>query len=185
MIFSSADELAAESDWPGFGETAAVSGAEDETDPFAFLKEGASTETGGGAGAVSSGITGRFAIDRSLKCIAVASSNDVVEIYQSLNRARVAMEDHTTKTCDAFLSVVKDNGRPHVYIALYMVDTKGTLVYVPERQPENENECAKVLDEGMAFIEIVGFMMDRLDLGKDQSARADMVGAIPVFGVGA
>jgi hypothetical protein len=180
----SSDGQPAEGDRPGFGESAAISGGEDETDPFAFLNDELATGIGGGgAGASSSGFGGGFAVDRSMKCIAIASPDDVVELYQSLNRARVAMEDHTTKTCDAFLSVIKDKDRPRVYIALYMVDSKETLVYVPERQPENEAECAKVLDEGMAFIEIVGFMMDRLDPGKDQSAMADMVGAIPVFGL--
>ncbi len=176
---------AAESGTPDSGGMINGSAAGDDMDPFAFLKDEASSEEGLGGGAMtSSGFAGKFAVDKSLDFVAIASAHDVIELYQSLNRARVAMEDHTTMTCDAFLCVVKEKGRPRVYIALYLIDAKSTLVYVPERQPVDEKECAKVRDEGMAFIEIVGFMMDRVDMGKDQSTRAGMIASVPVFAQG-
>jgi hypothetical protein len=178
-------EPADESGTPFSDGTMDGSAAGADMDPFAFLSDEASSEAGTGGGPMSSsGFAGKFAVDKSLDFVAIASAHDVLELYQSLNRARVAMEDHTTMTCDAFLCVVKEKGRPRVYIALYLIDAKSTLVYVPERQPVDEKECAKVRDEGMAFIEIVGFMMDRVDMGKDQSTRAGMIASVPVFAQG-
>jgi chromosome segregation ATPase len=155
------------------------------TDPFAFLNSG-ETQLGIGAGFTdtskgSSGPPVQFIIDRSLKAVEYRTPNDIVEIYQSLNRTRVSMEDNTTVTCDAYLCGVVRDGRNHVYIALNLVDTKGALVYVPEVQPEDADSYAKILRDGMDFVEIVGFMMDGVDLGGSEAKRVKALDKIPVL----
>lgn len=154
----------------------------DAQDPFAFLSQDDGMM--GNTRSFTAERTGppvRFSIDRALQSIDFASPEDVLEIHQSLNRTRVAMEDNTTVTCDSFLCAVSRSGKPHVYIALYQVDSKTVLVYTPEKQPEDSQEFEKIMRDGMDFIEIVGFMMDGVELGKDSGGRAKVFSRIPVL----
>jgi hypothetical protein len=166
-------------------EDAAICLETNSTDPFAFLNSG-ETQLGIGSGFTdtskgSSGPPVQFIIDRSLKAVEYRTPNDIVEIYQSLNRTRVSMEDNTTVTCDAYLCGVVRDGRNHVYIALNLVDSKGALVYVPEVQPEDSDSYVKILRDGMDFVEIVGFMMDGIDLGGSEAKRVKALDKIPVL----
>ena len=162
-----------------------VSSEMNSSDPFSFLHGG---ETQMGAFSTMplsetgpSGPPVQFAINKSLSAVEYQSPNDIVEIYQSLNRTRVAMEDHTTLTCDAYLCGITRGSRYYVYIALYLVDTKGILVYSPEVQPEDSGTFAKILRDGMDFVEIVGFMMDTVDLGVNETQRVKALNKIPVL----
>jgi len=166
------------------GEADKLSEGDVDNDPFAFLGQGGSMMGNVRSfGAESSGPPVRFSIDRALQTIELASPEDVLELHQSLNRTRVAMEDNTTVTCDSFLCAVRKDGKPHVYIALYQVDNKSVLVYTPEKQPEDSRELEKVMRDGMDFIEIVGFMMDGVDLGGEAGGRAKILSRIPVLSV--
>jgi hypothetical protein len=84
-------------------------------------------------------------------------------------------------TCEAYLCGVKKDGRNHVYIALNLVDTKGVLVYVPGVQPEDSGSYVKTLRDGKDFVEIVGFMMDGVDLGGNETQRVKALDKIPVL----
>jgi hypothetical protein len=158
----------------------------DETDPFAFLQsedshDFRSQHTYDRKDRKSSSEQATFTIDTSKKCVDYLHPEDVLEIYKSLNRARVAMGDNTTETCDAFVFSLQENGTPHVYIALYLVDRKDILVYVPEQQPANDEDLARVMADGFDFIEIVGFLMDPMDLGHDAESRRKILGKVPVL----
>jgi hypothetical protein len=120
-------------------------------------------------------------MDRAIDAIEYAVPDEIVEVYQSLNRTRVSMDDRTTVTCDAYLCGLRRNGVPRVYIALNLIDSKGVLVYSPEKQPQNEDEFAAIMHGGMEFIEIVGFMMDRIDLGKDADKKEQVLNRVPVL----
>ena len=89
------------------------------------------------------------------------------------------MEDNTTVTCDAYLCGLTKDGRNYVYIVLNLVDTKGVLVYVPEVQPEDSGSYVKTLRDGKDFVEIVGFMMDGMDLGRNENQRGKALDKIP------
>jgi hypothetical protein len=163
-------------------ETDHVSERVDETDPFAFMRSGnVVLDASRGPCVEAAGPPVRFNKDRSIQAIMYSSPEDVLEVHQSLNRTRVAMEDNTTVTCDSYLCVVEENGKPHVYIALYLVDGKQVLVYTPEKQPDTPEEFDKVMRDGMDFIEIVGFMMDVVDLGRDKGGRIKILNRIPVL----
>jgi len=163
-------------------ETVHTAEPDDETDPFAFMRTGdVVLGTMRASTGEASGPPVRFTIDRAIQGINFSSPEDVLEVHQSLNRTRVAMEDSTTETCDSYLCVVEKNGKPHVYIALYLVDGKKALVYIPEKQPDTPAEFDKVMRDGMDFIEIVGFMMDVVDLGRDKQGRSKVLNRIPVL----
>jgi hypothetical protein len=179
------EESATDDGRHGALEDDSISQAPDTTDPFAFLNseetqmgsESSFTDVSGG----SSGPPLQFAIDKSLATVEYRSPKDIIEIYQSLNRTRVSMGDNTTVTCEAYLCGVKKDGRNHVYIALNLVDTKGVLVYVPEVQPEDSGSYVKTLRDGKDFVEIVGFMMDGVNLGGNETQRVKALDKIPVL----
>jgi len=153
-----------------------------EQDPFAFMRSvDDSPVVSRVIAGQSSGPPVNFGIDGSRDALEYRSPEDIIELYQSLNRTRVAMEDHTSVTCDSYLCGIRVNGRPHVYIALYLVDRKSALIYAPERQPDSDEEYAKTMRDGMDFIEIVGFMMDKVDVGGNSGESAKVLGRIPVL----
>jgi len=155
----------------------------DETDPFAFLQTEGALEFGSRTvhHRKSSEKPVVFTIDKSKTFLGTVQPDDVLEIYQSLNRTRVALEDNTTVTCDAYMCSVKENGKKHIYILLYLVDSKDILVYVPEKQPANDEEYAVIMGDGLDFIEIVGFMMDPIDMGRDAESRTKILDKVPVL----
>jgi len=155
----------------------------DETDPFAFLQKEGAFDFGSQPrlGRKTSGKSVPFAIDKSKMRIGYQHPEDVLEVYKSLNRTRVARDDNTTVTCDAYVFSLREDGMPHVYIAFYLVDSKEVMVYVPEIQPATEEEFAGSMSDGFDFIEIVGFMMDPMDLGHDVETRKKKLSKIPVL----
>lgn len=158
---------------------------QDAADPFAFLNcEGPQTGIVSSLADTAAGSSGppvQFAKDTTIASVEYREPNDIVEIYQSLNRTRVAMEDHTTVTCDAYLCGVRKDGRYYVYVALYVTDAKGILIYSPDTQPEDAESYVKILRDGMNFVEIVGFMMDGVDLGGNEAQRIKALNKIPVL----
>lgn len=153
----------------------------DDSDPFAFLRTPGEEQPARPAVSTVPGPAVKFSIDGSLPCIRYSVPDEVVELYQSLNRTRVAMEDNTTVTCDAFLAVIQSGGLFSVHIGLYLVDSKRVLVYAPERQPSSKSDCANIVQNGLDFIEIVGFMMDGIGLGKTAAERKKILGRVPVL----
>lgn len=158
----------------------------DETDPFAFLQaedshDFRSRHTFDRKDRKSSAEPATFTIDTSKTGVEYLHPEDVREIYKSLNRARVAMGNNTTETCDAYVFSLQENGTPHVYIALYLVDRNDILVYVPDQQPANDEDLARIMADGFDFIEIVGFLMDPMDLGQGAESRRKILGKVPAL----
>jgi hypothetical protein len=155
----------------------------DDADPFAFLQQEGAFDFGvqPAFNRKSSGAPVPFAIDKTKTCVSYQHPDDVLEIYKSLNRTRVAREDNTTVTCDAYVFSVKENGVPQIYIAFYLVDSQEVMVYVPEKQPAQDDELSAIMSDGFDFIEIVGFMMDPVELGNDSASRKKKLDKIPVL----
>ncbi len=158
---------------------------QESSDPFAFLGlEETDAESGFGPvdGTVgSSGPPVRFTINKSLESIEYGAPQDILEMHKSLNRTRVSMEDHTTATCDAYMCVVLKEGRYSVYIAFFLVDSGGIMVFTPDVAQDSTDSYQKILRDGMEFVEIVGFMMDTVDLGKSDAQRRKALAKIPVL----
>jgi len=97
-----------------------------------------------------------------------------------LNMARAMFEGHPPQSCAAYLCVLMEDGLDFVYVAFYLAESKLVLVYTPDRQPESSEEGRKIIQDGLNFIETVGFMMDWVELGNNEES-AKMLEKIPVF----
>jgi len=158
---------------------------QESTDPFAFLGlEETSMESQFGPAEGTMGFSGppvQFTINKSLDSIEYQAPQDILEMHKSLNRTRVAMEDHTTATCDAYMCVVLNEGKHSVYIAFFLVDSGRTMVFTPDVPPGSTDSYQKIFRDGMEFVEIVGFMMDSVDLGKSDAQRRKALEKMPVL----
>jgi hypothetical protein len=76
--------------------------------------------------------------------------------------------------------VTGDDG-PRVFVAWHLKDDDTFQVHVPERQPADAEECRGVVHAAQAFVETVGFMMDKVRLAGDPDKRSRALAKVPVF----
>jgi hypothetical protein len=81
--------------------------------------------------------------------------------------ARVTMENFPAQNCTAFLCIIENSGTFAVYVSFMLAENGKVLFYLPDKQPESMEECDDIVREGIGFIETVGLIMDRVDLGAE------------------
>jgi hypothetical protein len=113
-----------------------------------------------------------FSFDRSLTVINIDRGGIIRELYSSSNMARVTMENFPAQNCTAFLFVIENSGTFAVYVSFMLAESRKVLVYLPDKQPELFEECGEIVREGIGFIETVGLIMDRVDLGEEGHTKA-------------
>jgi len=176
-------EVSAAVEWDD--EVAAAVGealAEGETDPFGFLGGGEEFVSFGAAGGESSPGPGTgFSLDRDREMIECDGPAEVMEIHGSLNVVNITPAGHTPQPCGAYVVALKRGERYRVHVAWSLTADRSTLVYSPERQPVDAEECSRVVRDALAFVETVGFMMDAVRLSPDREKRRLALSRIPVL----
>ncbi|MEJ2698833.1 MAG: hypothetical protein P8Z70_04115 [Desulfuromonadales bacterium] len=66
-------------------------------------------------------------------------------------------------------------------MAFFLHADNRVLVYVPSRDPVGQAGFEKAKKEGMQFLQLAGYMLDRVPLGKGGESRARMLESIPVL----
>lgn len=148
-----------------------LAGEENASDDFSFGDGADSGSSGGGA----------FRLDPSLSCVEYHDPADVIELHQPLNYVNVSPPGHVPQTCGAYICVLKRRETVRVYVAWSLTADRKTLVYVPEHPPSGEADSTGVVRDAFAFVETVGFMMDRLRLPDDPVKRGKALAAVPVL----
>ncbi|WP_343213547.1 hypothetical protein [Geobacter grbiciae] len=180
---AAASEASTSVDWDD--EVAAAVGevlAEGQTDPFSFMGEGeefVSFGATGGGGDSGAGVG--FSLDKGLETIEYDGPADVIEAHNSLNVVNITPAGHTPQPCGAYIVALKKGERFRVHVAWSLTTDHSTLVYSPEKQPTDANECSKVVRDALAFVETVGFMMDAVRLNPDPDKRGRALAKIPVL----
>ena len=72
-------------------------------------------------------------------------------------------------------------GAPRIYIAWHMPESGRVAVYVPQQQPSDKESCATILHDAIQYFEIIGFMMEKHDLGATPQKQRSVVKKIPVL----
>jgi len=157
-----------------------VPAAYDESDPFAFMGASGTGQTTFSTGA-SSDTPVMFYVDKTLQAVEYGDPADIVEIYRSMNMARITPDGSSPENSSAFICKVKRGGVMRVFIPLMLFESGKVLVYVPERQPENPDELAGITRDAVEFIEAVGFIMDAVSLEGNSQARANIIDKVPVL----
>ena len=121
-----------------------------------------------------------FAIDSSLQTIVLGKDDQVTDYYQSLNTVRLTIENLPSQSSSSYLCAVNRNGIYSVYFALFLTDSRRTIVYCPGQQPGTTVDLEKVIMDGVSFAETVGFIMDRIEPGS-RVKQVQLLGSSPVF----
>jgi hypothetical protein len=121
-----------------------------------------------------------FTLNKSLQYVEAAEP-DLVALHRSLNAVVIAPEGHKQQLCDAFLCVVKGNGKSErIYAALYLTAGKETLVYTPTASlpPVATSES---ISNALTFLEAMGFRMESYSLGGSTALREVIIRTISVL----
>ncbi len=157
-----------------------ISSAYDPADPFAFM-ETDRTSRGSSANGDAAASPARFSVDKTMKTIDYCDPAEIVEVHRSLNMARITPDGKSPENSCAFIIALKKNGDLRVYVPCLLSESGNILTYVPDRQPENPDDLAAIIQNAVDFIETVGFMMEPVSLSTDPKARASALQFIPVL----
>jgi hypothetical protein len=122
-----------------------------------------------------------FQIDWSLPFVAYSDVEEVAEVYQSIGPSQLSLEGFSSQYCSAYVIVLKREARPKVYVAFLLSSDNRVLVYVPVREPGGSAEFKKVKEEAMQFVQLAGYMLDRVPLDPGREIRARVLEDIPVL----
>lgn len=121
-----------------------------------------------------------FVRDKSLVRLEVTGA--VVDLYRSLNRARIAPEGAESQPCDACVITMKTTGDvPSVFVVLFLTVSRERQVFMPEQQPVTMFEYERTLQEALDFAESIGFMLDSIETDGDPRRSAELAASIPAL----
>lgn len=142
----------------------------------------------GGAGfggfGVSREATIIFSFDRSREAIEYRLPEDIMEIYRCANVSRMAPEGYPMQGCIGYVCSLFRNDRMTVEIALFLTESKRPLIYCPDSQPETPADYARMVQDAIGFLEMVGYIIDPLPLSEEPVARQRELGKIQVLKAG-
>jgi hypothetical protein len=149
-----------------------------EFDPFAAPANSAFFGTSGGTEnfgfAAASTVSFRYHPEEERFTLAPA---DLLELHRSLGRAHVALEGLTAQSCEAYVCLYRQGGGEQVRLLFYATESSKVLVYLPE----GGADPASLLQGGLNFVETIGFMMGKVDLPADETARGKVLAEFPPF----
>ena len=123
-----------------------------------------------------------FHLDHSLTAIPCGSADEVIELRVSFNTIRISSDGTDAQNCSAYICGLEHNGSKQIYVALYQTDSKKALIYVPAHQPSDAADYDRVMEDAVAFTDVVGFIINLQYLGEGSEARAKALQQIPVLG---
>lgn len=152
-----------------------------ETDPFAFMKE-----TGFDSVSLTAALTGpltSFIPAPDLDFVEIASTEEVRELYQSINVVEFNPGGNRPQKCHAYICAVGEAPAPTVYLCWRLLKENRNLIYVPEEQPTEPESFAKAMKDAVYYFESIGFMIDRVTIPDDPKKREKAIEKVPVVHV--
>ena len=122
-----------------------------------------------------------FLVDWNLPIVGYSDADEVVEVYQSIGPSQLSLEGFPSQYFSAFIIGLKKGGLPRVYVTFFLHADHRALVYVPSRDPVGPSGYAKARKEAMQFLQLAGYMLDRVSLGTNRESRARVLDNIPVL----
>ena len=147
------------------------------TDPFATQGDD-STFTGFSTSHTPAVI---FSYDRTLSSIAYHDPEDIMDIFCCANVTRMAPEGYPMQGCSGYICSLIHPEEIVVTVSLFLTESKQTLIYRPDWQPDSPEGYAQVLQDAIGFLETVGFIVDPFSLSDDPAARQKELDKVPVL----
>jgi len=160
------DEEDTEPDRPIASDTAVVSGLMNEFGSFGWSSGHGSTE---------------FKIDSGLSAVTYSDPAEIEVLLYSSNTVQAVPDGSSIQRCKGYVIATNKEGTYNVYVAWYLTESKSVVVCTPQQQPADSEECVKILQDAVAYFEIVGFMMEIEELGATVRSYNRALKKIPVL----
>jgi hypothetical protein len=104
-----------------------------------------------------------FTPDPSIQYVP-ASREQVVAIIEGINQPQVSIPGKAPQGVSGHLCGLRNaNGTFSIFVALHLPKSGENVIYLPARRQVTAEEFREVQDEGLAFLESMGFMLDNLN----------------------
>jgi hypothetical protein len=104
-----------------------------------------------------------FTPDPSIQFVP-ATREQVVAIIEGINQPQVSIPGKAPQTVSGHLCGLRNpNGTFSIFVALHLSKTGENVVYLHPRRQVTAEEYREVQDEGLHFLESMGFMLDNLN----------------------
>lgn len=123
----------------------------------------------------------RFLLNTKLDAIEYSSTDDVVELHQSINNANLSPEGKGQESCRGYICSLKKGRTMRVFAAIRGTQSGRTRVYLPEEQPQDESSYAKTIRGAISFAEEVGLMMEPVKLDTAALKRREGIEKCPAL----
>jgi hypothetical protein len=120
-----------------------------------------------------------FHIDWELDCIEYASPEEIIEVHESMNMTQLSLEGYHSQHCSAWIVAVKKRETRQVFVAFGLSESGRNLIYSPAKPIRNNEDYQKALREAVKFLEVVGYIPEKMAFGKSQ--KEDALSRIPVL----
>jgi hypothetical protein len=123
-----------------------------------------------------------FTPDPSIQFVA-ATREQVVGLIEGINQPQVSIPGKAPQGVSGHLAGLRNaNGTFSIFVALHLPKTGENVVYLHPRRQLSAEEYRDVQDEGLAFLESMGFMLDNLNYRNMAPALQEAtLKRIPIF----
>ena len=107
-----------------------------------------------------------FTIDPELTGVAYSDPEEIEVLLYSSNTVQAVPDGSSIQRCKGYVVATNKEGSYKVYVAWYLTESKSVVVCTPQQQPADSEECVTILQDAIAYFEVVGFMMEVEELGE-------------------
>jgi hypothetical protein len=124
-----------------------------------------------------------FHVDWDLGSVEYESPEDILEVHQSMNMAQLSLEGYHGQHCLAWIVGLKKGKSRQVHVVFALSESGLNLIYSPANPIRNNEDYKRALSEAVKFLEVVGYLPERVSLKISPSEQGDALKNIPVLQV--
>ncbi len=110
-----------------------------------------------------------------------APASRVVQIQSSPSAIQLAFSGHPPQPCRAYLLQLGSGGKALVIIAFYLLESHSSVFFVPEKGEVSLAAANDIYDEGIEFVESMGFILTESDFQRLSPAEKQIFwGKMPI-----
>ena len=122
-----------------------------------------------------------FRIDPELTVVPYSDPEEIEVLLYSSNTVQAVPDGSSIQRCKGYVIATNKDGCYKVYVAWYLTESRSVVVCTPQQQPADSEECVSILQDAIAYFEVVGFMMELEELGESVRSYNRVLRKVPVL----
>ena len=107
-----------------------------------------------------------FSVAKELTAVDYRDPAEILVLLYSTNTVQAVPDGFSIQRCKGYVIATQVAEAYSVYVAWYLTESKCVVICTPQQQPGDREECVRILQDAIAYFEIVGFMMELEELGE-------------------